>query len=60
MIGGGQWVKQDAAKRRECEGELELPVLGAKGQTAIGGAVKPQVEEGRIERSDESERQRAV
>jgi len=38
------------------EGELELPVVGAKGQVAIDGAVGPQVEEGHIERSDESER----
>jgi hypothetical protein len=56
VIGGGQWVKQSAARRREREGELELPVVGAKGQAAIGGAVGPQVEEGRTERSDESER----
>jgi hypothetical protein len=48
-------VKQSAARRRERE-ELELPVVGAKGQAAIGGAVGPQVEEGRIKRSDESER----
>jgi hypothetical protein len=53
-------VKQGAARRRECEGKLELPVIGAKGQAAIGGAVEPQVEEGRIERSDESERQGAT
>lgn len=31
-----------------------------KGQAAIGGAVGQQVEEGRIERSDESERQGGV
>ena len=49
-------MKQSAARRREREEELELPVVGAKGQAAIGGAVRPQVEEGRIERSDESER----
>jgi hypothetical protein len=40
--GGVRWVKQGATRQRECEGELELPVVGAKGQAAIGGAGGPQ------------------
>jgi len=48
----GWWVKQSAARRRKCEGDLELPVVGARGQVAIDGVVGPQVKKGRIERSD--------